>query len=304
MVILTLFTLTAWILDLRTFGQPKPDINKPVTTLTKTKRVFLILITILAAALFIIQLAFGNSPGLSATHLLTSHADGLLLIAAILAPIILIIQYNARLRGLTTFALPILAFIFAWAICATTWSYRTFNFEDVHSVWLAIHLLFVYLGTLCAFFAAITAGMYLFIQSRLKHKHALSSLGQLASLEALEKTIIVSATAGFALFTIGLVTGLVILTTAPLTLTTTWWLYPKIILAVIAWLAYALLMNLRYATSFRGKRAAWIAILGLLLILSIYGIVTALPEHKKQPAAESQSITQTHHVSNHQLGGL
>ena len=34
-------------------------------------------------------------------------------------------------------------------------------------------------------------------------------------------------------------------------------------------------MNVRFATGFRGKRAAWLAIAGFVLLLGVYGIVTA-----------------------------
>jgi len=34
-------------------------------------------------------------------------------------------------------------------------------------------------------------------------------------------------------------------------------------------------MNLRVATVFRGRRAAWLAIAGFVLLLGVYGIVTS-----------------------------
>ena len=54
------------------------------------------------------------------------------------------------------------------------------------------------------------------------------------------------------------------------------------LLAFAAWLAYAAVMNARFASFFRGRRAAWLAIGGLVLLLAVYGIVTAGHGHDPQ----------------------
>ena len=56
-----------------------------------------------------------------------------------------------------------------------------------------------------------------------------------------------------------------------------WWLAPKIVLAAGAWALYAVLMNARRASAFRGSYAAWLSIAALVLLLSVYGVVTAVP---------------------------
>lgn len=211
---------------------------------------------------------------------LAAHVDGLLLIAALFAGLVLFVQWRPRLFGLTAFASPLLALILGWAICASAWTYHPFDLQTLHPVWMAVHLAGVYLGTLGSAVAAIAGGMYLYVQRRLKQKADLTAAGagggKLASLETLERLIVRSATLGFALLTLGLVSGLVILSAegAP-----DWrghfaW---KITLAAGAWLVYALLMNVRYAATFRGARAAWLSIAGLALLLATYAVVTAIP---------------------------
>ena len=308
LVILVLLTLGVWVLELRTFriSAEHDDAGQGNNNYSFIKRIALIFITVATAGLFVINLISGET----SEQWLASHADGLLLIAAVLSPSVLVIQYNPRLKGLSAFTLPILAFVLAWDVCAFNWSYRPFNYEQIQSVWLVIHLVFVYLGTLFALIAAVAAMIYLFVQSRLKHKQSLWSLGQIASLESLERIIIRSASISFALFTVGLVTGLVILATTSFALQSNWWLYPKIVLAVLAWAGYALLMNVRQATLFRGSRAAWIAVLGLVLIFVIYGILTALPAHQNMPDDRSADQIQSAKLmppppktSNSKLGG-
>lgn len=207
----------------------------------------------------------------------TSHRDGLLLMSSLLAAAIFFIQHRARLAGLSAFALPVLTFILTWAICASGPTYHPFDLPDLHPVWRDVHLTGVYLGTACCGVAAMAGGMYLYVQARLKRKDSLGGLGRLASLEALENLIIRTATLGFTLLTLGLISGVIVISENYDPTHGVWWYTPKIVLATLAWLVYALLMNVRYASGFRGRRAAWLSIVGLVLLLATYVVVTSLP---------------------------
>jgi ABC-type uncharacterized transport system permease subunit len=182
-----------------------------------------------------------------------------------------------RLSGLAAFTLPLLTFLLAWAICAATWTRRPFFISELHPVWWSVHLLGVYLGTLGSAIAGVAGGMYLLVEKRLKQKRDPRGLMRLASLEALERIIVHTATLGFTLLTVGLIAGVVILQQEPGRLGPGWWYSPKVLLAFAAWLVYALVMNVRYATAFRGRRAAWLAMAGFVLLLVVYGLVTASP---------------------------
>ena len=288
-VTLTLASIAAWLVSLRYYAKSSEASKATKTPILQNS---LVLLTALASTItFLINWA--NSP---AHQPITSHVDGLLIVASLFAFVILFIQSRPALRGLSAFSLPLLALLYAWCICASSWSYKPFDLEQLKTLWLPIHLLCVYLGTLFAALASMTGLMYLFIQSRLKHKTptTLKTLGRFASLETLERLIIISATSSFALFTIGLVTGLVIITSNHATLSaedSVFWLIPKIILATIAWLLYAIIMNVRHATSFRGSRAAWLSVLGFVLLLAVYSIVIAMPTH--QPQTQSADTTTT-----------
>ena len=207
---------------------------------------------------------------------LKAHVDGLLLIAALLATLVLVMQRRARVRGLVTFALPVLTLLLSWAVCASTWTFEPFR---IRSLWNTVHLAGVYLGTLFFAIAAIAGGLFLYVQYRLRHKTELGGPRKLASLEASETLIISTATAGFGLLTLGLVTGLIIqLSTdnAGLKLSPLYW--SKVALAFVVWLIYAVVMNVKHTVGFRGSRAAWLSIVGLVLLLVVFGVVSALPE--------------------------
>jgi ABC-type uncharacterized transport system permease subunit len=208
----------------------------------------------------------------------TSHRDGLVLMSFMLAGTIYFIQNRARLVGLSAFALPVLTFLLTWAVCASSWTFQPFDQPDLHPIWRGVHLVGVYLGTACCGIAAMAGGMYLYVQARLKRKQNLGGLGSLASLEALENTIIRAASLGFVLLTLGLVSGVVVISESQREgLTLSWWFTPKVVLATLAWAVYAVLMNVRHASAFRGRRAAWLSIVGVTLLLATYVIVISLP---------------------------
>ncbi len=205
---------------------------------------------------------------------LASHLDGLLLIATLFAATVLFVQ-RAVARGLTVFALPILSVMLAWGICSSAWTYEPF---EIASLWQGVHMVSVYVGTLFFCIAAVAGVMYLYSQRRLRGHAELMLRGRLASLETIESLNIRSATIGFALLTLGLITGLIIVTGQSETrLGPHWWVSPKFVLAVVVWLIYAIVMNVRYATAFRGARAAWLSIAGLLVLVAVFSVMHDLP---------------------------
>ena len=205
---------------------------------------------------------------------LAAHVDGLLLIAALLAAVGLYVQSRPRLGGMAAFYLPVLTLLLGWAVCASAWTYHPFAIDTLHPVWRGVHLVGVYLGTLGCAVAAVGGGMYLFVERQLKNKVNPRGLLRLASLESLERFVQQAAMLSFGLLTLGLVSGVVIQRDAD-ALGPGWWYSPKVMLAFAAWAVYAVVMNVRVATVFRGRRAAWLAIGGFVLLLAVYGIVTA-----------------------------
>lgn len=207
-----------------------------------------------------------------------AHVDGLLLIGLLLAPAILYIQSRPRLFGLSLFALPLLSLILLWGVCASLWTYRAFDLDSFAPAWTVFHLGVTYLGLLGCGLGAAGGAMYLFVQGRLKAKAGLGQVNPMASLETLETLIIRSATLGFVLLTLSLISGLVMVTQTDETtsLGKAWWGSPKVWLAALAWIVYAVLINGRSFSTVRGRRAAWLAIAGLLLVLATYGAVEAI----------------------------
>ena len=211
---------------------------------------------------------------------LQAHEDGLLIMAVLLSCVVLFLQAERRLPEFSGFALPLLTVLLAWGICASRWTYHPFH---IVSIWHVFHLASVYTGALSFCVAAIAGVMYLYAQHWLRNRHGPPPLGPFASLEALERLIVSSSAVGFAFLTVGLVTGLILHTDNAAALGPGWWYSPKIVLGSATWLVYAVVMNARHATHFRGARAAWLSIVGLLLLLAAFAAATALRTH---PAPE------------------
>lgn len=205
---------------------------------------------------------------------LESHVDGLILIAAMLAAATYYLSGESRMPGIAAFAMPLLTVLIAWAVCASSFTFVMF---EAGSVVKFAHLAGVYLGTLFLAIAAMAGGMYLFLQGRARRKIDFTVNDRLPSLEAAERLIVRSSSLGFALLTVGLITGLIIVITQPGgQMGEGWWYHPKVLLAASVWVIYALVMNVRHATRFRGSRAAWMSIAGFVLLLATLAVSQTL----------------------------
>lgn len=268
LILATLASLAAVVLAVRRIRQTE-DLVSPLWPI----QALLGLVTLLCLGLFIYRIVIIHK----AWQPVQAHVDGLLLIALLLAPAILYIQSRPKLFGLTIFALPLLTLITAWGVCATLWTYRPFNLDSFAPAWTVFHLTATYLGLLGCAIGAAGGAMYLFVQGRLKAKAGLGQVNPMASLEALETLIVRAATLGFVLLTLSLVSGFVLTqSTSPTLAGAAWWSSPKVWLAVSAWIVYAVLINVRSFSTVRGRRAAWLAIAGLVLVLATYGAVEAI----------------------------
>jgi ABC-type uncharacterized transport system permease subunit len=236
------------------------------------------LITIGCGALFIYRTLFVYE----SWQPLAAHVDGLLMLATLFGAAVLFLHSASRLPGSAAFAGPLMVLLLLWAVCASRWTLVAFRIETIVK---SVHLATVYLGTLFFAVAAIAGAVFLHSQHRLRHKAAPAGRTPFASLESIERLIIHSSALGLALLTIGLITGLVIVSRQR-EADPTWWINWKLVLTLTAWLIYAAVMNVRFATAFRGARAAWLSIAGVALLLATFGVSSALPS-KKAPAEES-----------------
>ncbi len=209
---------------------------------------------------------------------LQSHVEGLLLLSALLGGAIAYLLWLNRLPGVGLFAGPVLCVMTLWAICASWWTFRPF---EIGSVWKTVHLICVYVVAIDVTTAAAAGALWLLVDRHLRRKdHAVERfklLNKLGNLESIEGVIVRQATVGFVLLTTALITGGVMVAEGPTKLGAGWWYAPKVLLAMGVWLIYAVVMHVRFVPNFRGRRAAWLAIVGFVLMLAAMGVSQALP---------------------------
>jgi ABC-type uncharacterized transport system permease subunit len=135
-----------------------------------------------------------------------------------------------------------------------------------------VHRVTAYGGTLAFAIAGVVGMMYLINLRRIRGKSALSGAPSVgASLERLEHLTTTSVTLGFALLTVGVITGIAELTRggrAPL---------PKLILASSVWIVYAIVLHAPINPSFRGRKAAVLSVVGFALTICTILAIMLLP---------------------------
>lgn len=141
--------------------------------------------------------------------------------------------------------------------------------------WLLWHIAFSLLSY-GAFLLACVSGVLFLVQERqLKAKHMGRLFHSLPSLAGLDRVNLAAIAVGFVLFTLGLLCGI-----AGRYMSFGRWmsLDPKESLAYGTWLAYAILLIVRWLSTLRGRKVALLSILGFsLVLLTFFGIHALLP---------------------------
>lgn len=215
---------------------------------------------------------------------LDNHFDSFLVLGLLLAAMLIYFRLTGHLRGLGFFLLPPLAVVLlVGGILTAAFPGRAFNYQ---SAWLWVHVFSILVGSVS--FAAGCAGgiVYLVADRQLRNKgldarHRFLALPSLATLEKFNQWSIVL---GFPLLTVAMVTGILYAVRNPGSVGDVWAASPKLVMSVLAWAIYTLLLHIRFAPAFRGRRAAWLNIFGFVLLLGVYVTVNWWPTAKAKGA--------------------
>jgi cytochrome c-type biogenesis protein CcsB len=144
----------------------------------------------------------------------------------------------------------------------------------LHSVWLPIHVTFAFLGN-AVFGVAFSASLVYLLQERqLKGKKGHLLFRRLPSLETLDNLNYRVLAWGFALLTLGILTGAV---WAEYVWGAFWVWEPRPVLSLVTWVMYALLLHYRTA-GWRGRRAAALTIACFVVLVgSFLGVKLLFP---------------------------
>ncbi|MDP9175123.1 MAG: cytochrome c biogenesis protein [Planctomycetota bacterium] len=196
-------------------------------------------------------------------------------IGVMLAVFNMYIQRRRPIPGLDWFLMPIVVLLLISAAIfgkAKPDTYRT------DSLWSWTHRLSSYGGALAFAIAAAVGTMYLIVSARLRDKRA-SAGPALGSLERLEHVTQSAAILGFAMLTLGMVTGLIIIIHdgSHTMLGPHWMQSPKVILAFSVWIVYAFALHTPMNPAIRGRKSAMLSILGFVLMFGTIIAVQFMP---------------------------
>ena len=183
-----------------------------------------------------------------------------------------IIEKKFSIGGIGLFVMPILVVLGCWLVSIDL------TIEPVmpalRSYWLAVHVSAAVIS-----YGAFAVSFAVSIAYLLKDKNgdkADSRLAQsLPSLKVLDEITYKLIFIGLPFLTIMLVTGAV---WAEYAWGAFWSWDPKETWALITWLVYAIYLHTRFMKGFKGKRAAWLSVLGFAaVIFTFFGVSYLLP---------------------------
>jgi ABC-type uncharacterized transport system permease subunit len=195
--------------------------------------------------------------------------DALIWLATLLSLFVLYVQRHSRLGALDWFVMPVVLLLLIFAAIIGRTDYHEYQ-STVHSTWWWFHRVTSYGGAVLFAIAAAAGAMYWVASRKLRRKAPVPAL--FGSLERLEHVTMVAVTLGFALLTLGMITGGVIMAS-----TNQHTPIAKLILAVSVWLVYAVVLHAPINPSFRGRKVALLSVFGFLLMLGTIATVLLLP---------------------------
>ena len=133
---------------------------------------------------------------------------------------------------------------------AATGSGRTYAEENVPSWYLTAHILLSMGAAALLFAAAVTAGLLVFLDRRLRTRRLIDLPSVLPPLDALERVMFRLIGAGFALLTLALLTGFIFVTDL-----FAQHLMHKTTLSLVAWVLFGILLVGRIRYGWRGRSA-------------------------------------------------
>ncbi len=197
---------------------------------------------------------------------LQDNFDTLVWLGLLITLFVLYMQVTRPIGGLDWFLMPVVIFLLAMAGFFGREHYHKY----VAGTWEWVHWVSSF-GGLVAFSAAAAAGlMYLIVSRRLRAKRLEGP--NFGSLERLEHLTRVAVTLGFALLSIGLVTGAIHLFSAKREVPVS-----KIVLACLAWIVYAVVLHAPINPVLRGRKTAILSVIGFVLMIGALVAVTAWP---------------------------
>jgi ABC-type transport system involved in cytochrome c biogenesis permease subunit len=174
-----------------------------------------------------------------------------------------IVEHVVRIKTLGILMLPVAVVLMVIAGS----HYDPTNVEGLDRILRApsvpLHLSAIFVAYASFVLAAGAGILYLLQERQLKRKQVGAFFRRLPSLDVLDDLERKAVSFGVPFLTAGLVLGVI---RAMQVLASNWYTDPLVVLALLTWVFYVSYLLLRYYAGWAGQRAAWLAIVGLVLL--------------------------------------
>lgn len=218
----------------------------------------------LTMAFAVDSLAILLRPGTVAGLAPSSFHDQLTLLAWLTVGLYLLLQLRYQLTVVGALVSP-LAFLLTLSAYFAYSGVRALP-PELRDAWLPAHVAPAFLGYAVFALAFCVSLVYLLQERQLKSKRRGGIFRRLPPLESLDDLNYRFVAWGFALFTVGIVTGALL---AKARWGAFWSWEPVQVLSVVTWLLYAVLLQTR-SVGWRGRRAATLTIVGFALLVASF----------------------------------
>jgi cytochrome c-type biogenesis protein CcsB len=196
---------------------------------------------------------------------LTQRYESFSFFAAVAVLAFFLVYSKYRIASLGVFAFPV---IFLMTFMANLDRESAGAIPEVLKTqgreWIYIHTPLVILAYVALFIAFAAAILYLLQERELKSKHPKMFYNRLPSLEICDDLAYRALAIGFPLMTLGILAGALWAQTA----WGSFWIGdPKILFSLLTWLIYLTLIHYRLIAGWRGKKAAYLAIVGFVSVM-------------------------------------
>jgi cytochrome c-type biogenesis protein CcsB len=193
---------------------------------------------------------------------ITSLHESLSFLALCMGGFLIYLMKTYRTGLLGGIVLPAISIVLIWAL---TLPYEIKPIPPVlDSYWMPFHTVFAFLGNAIFFTAFLVSIVYLGVERQIKKKKLHSHSARLPSLETLDLINYRCISYGFPFLTLGIITGSL---WAQLAWGSYWSWDPKETWSLITWIVYAVILHNRLTMGWRGRKTAYMMILGFVSIV-------------------------------------
>ncbi len=222
----------------------------------------------LVAAGFFSHTAFLVLAGIDRRHFpITNLSETLCFFAWCVTLTFIVATLRYKINVLGAFVLPLVSLL--TIVSEVIWEEHHSIPPVLKSSWLYLHTSVALLAYAAFFLTFVSGVMYLIQEKELKAKNFRFLYFRLPSLQVCDDLLRRSLFVGFALMSLTILTGAL---WAQQAWGRFWSWDPKETASLVTWAIYLLLVNYRLSAGWRGRRAAYISIIGFLSILITFGV--------------------------------